>query len=88
MPRACPVVVHARRYTPVTSRRSRSRVPLHGLDTQGPHGCHGLVPWWFTLAATLTSRRSRSRVPLHGLDTQGPHGCHGLVPWWFTLAAT
>ncbi|MGM0491081.1 MAG: hypothetical protein ACQESR_30515, partial [Planctomycetota bacterium] len=32
--------------------RSRSRVPLHGLDTQGPHGCHGLVPWWFTLAAT------------------------------------
>ncbi|MFO7906660.1 MAG: hypothetical protein R6U98_28655 [Pirellulaceae bacterium] len=31
---------------------SRSRVPLHGLDTQGPHGCHELVPWWFTLAAT------------------------------------
>ncbi|MFO7906680.1 MAG: aminotransferase class V-fold PLP-dependent enzyme [Pirellulaceae bacterium] len=38
---------------------SRSRMLLHSLETQGPHGCHGLVPWWFTLAAT-----HRSDTPL------------------------
>ncbi|MFO7901206.1 MAG: hypothetical protein R6U98_00970 [Pirellulaceae bacterium] len=26
---------------------------------RSPHGCHGLVPWWFTLAAT-----NRSDTPL------------------------
>src|SRR5689334_8986115 len=36
MPRACPVEVHARRYT-------------DGLKQ--PTGCHGLGPWRFTLVA-------------------------------------
>src|SRR5438128_2724763 len=40
----------------------------------GPLECHGLVPWWFTLAATEPG-------PLFVR-------CHGLVPRWFTLAAT
>jgi len=37
-------------------------------------GCHGLVPWSFTLAATQPN--------------PDLFGCHGLVPWSFTLAAT
>src|SRR5438105_4842087 len=34
--------------------------------------CHGLVPWFFTLASTQVER---ARFPV----------CHGLVPWSFTL---
>src|SRR5689334_3552819 len=36
MPRACPVEYYARRYT---------------ADLKQPPGCHGLVPWSFTLVA-------------------------------------
>src|SRR5689334_23041253 len=44
MPRACPVEHHARRYT-------------DGLKQ--PTGCHGLVPWRFTLVATPTISSNR-----------------------------
>src|SRR5689334_20264571 len=54
MPRACPVEVHARRYT-------------HDLK-QLP-GCHGLVPWRFTLAATPTT--SNNCLDATGLSRGG-----------------
>jgi hypothetical protein len=58
-----------------------------------PHGvgCHGLVPWSFTIAATNVPdatglSRGVSRLPL---QTGSPISrCHGLVPWSFTIAAT
>jgi nitroreductase len=57
MPRACPVEFHDIRYPP-------EKIAL---------GCHGLVPWRFTIFATR-----QKKVAL---------GCHGLVPWRFTIAA-
>src|SRR5438552_965210 len=100
MPRACPVVVHAGRYRPgrptvgaTGLSRGGSRWPLSARPSDG--GCHGLVPWWFTLAAIGPAvRRWMPRacpVVVHaGRYSARPSdgGCHGLVPWWFTLAAT
>ena len=63
---------------------------------QPPSGCHGLVPWSFTLAANTnetTSIRMPRACPVEPsrlllIQTkQPPSGCHGLVPWSFTLAA-
>src|SRR5437870_4609837 len=59
MPRACPAVVHAGRYragasflfdaTGLSRGGSRWPLPSRGLFFVR---CHGLVSWWFTLAAT------------------------------------
>jgi len=80
MPRACPVEAHDRCYP-----RQKNIAP----------GCHGLVPWRLTIAATPRQKKSPG---CHGLApwrltiaaTQGKKqspGCHGLVPWSFTIAA-
>jgi hypothetical protein len=67
MPRACPVELHAHNHSDATG------LP-RGASRSQPFRCHGLVPWSFTLTATL-------------IPTQ-PFRCHGLVPWSFTLTAT
>ncbi|MGM0486270.1 MAG: hypothetical protein ACQESR_05855 [Planctomycetota bacterium] len=58
---------------------SRSRAPPRGLDTQGPHGCHGLVPWWFTLAAT--HRPDTPLLPSVAWNVTD----HGTSPWHLHL---
>lgn len=53
---------------PTAVFENRSRVPRHGLNTQGRHGCQGLVPWWSTLAATMDARKSADigLLPVNG----------------------
>jgi hypothetical protein len=78
MPRARPVVPHAGSYTnrsrppldATGSPRGASRWQLH-QPLSSAVGCHGLVPWCLTLAATK---------PL----APAPR-CHGLAPWCLTL---
>ena len=53
------------------------RVDRRHVDRRRNPGCHGLVPWSLTFAATHALCRSR-HYPR----------CHGLVPWSLTFVAT
>ncbi len=82
MPPACPVEIHACSYKSIYDELQ---------------GCHRLVRWRFTLAATKRhDDENRDATGLSGGDSRlqlrrpnkNPHGCHRLVRWRFTLAAT
>src|SRR6266700_1441678 len=68
MPRACPVVVHAGCYSGLPLRGDAtglSRGPSRWLlqRASSSRGCHGLVPWSFTLAATAVCVSASSLLP-------------------------
>src|SRR6266478_3701630 len=104
MPRPCAVESHAHRYKRQSEEFSDATALCRG-DSRSPlqktvrrvFGCHGLVPWSLTLAATKDSQKSfrmprpcavESHARRYKRQFRRVFRCHGLVPWSLTLTAT